>query len=96
MIVACSSCKYLVEKKKYKGKVGGAKYFCSKTKCYVYGDSDNCKAFEKSYTRKAIDCDKIYEEGKSFYDDDKSVGHYVIILVALLILLLVLKLLGNA
>ena len=61
----------------------------------MYGDSDNCKAFEKSYTRKAIDCDKIYEEGKSFYDDDKSVGHYVIILVDLVILLLVLKLFGK-
>lgn len=94
--MACCSCKYLDAKKKYKGKVGGAKYFCSKTKTYVYGDSDNCQVFEKSYARKAIDCDKIYEEGKSFYDDDKSVGHYIFILVALAILLLILKLLGIA
>lgn len=41
------------------------------------------------------DKDKIYEEGKAFYDDDHSVGHYVLILVALVILLLVLKLFGK-
>ena len=93
--MSCSSCKNLVEKKKYKGKVGGAKYFCAKTKSYVYGDGDNCGAYSKSYSRKAIDCDKIYEEGKSFYDDDHSVGHYILILVALVILLLVLKLFGK-
>lgn len=93
--MSCCSCKHLKDDKKYKGCVSGCKYFCGKVKNYVYGDNDVCQFFEKSYTRKNIDCDKIYEDGKNFCDDKHSPSYYILILVLLVVVGIVLAIINN-
>ncbi len=93
--MTCSSCKYLVETDKKEGALCGAKYYCTKTGCYVDGSSDKCNIFEKSYTRKNYTCNDIYNEGRMYSDDDKPVSFYIIVLILILVLGSILRLIGG-
>lgn len=84
--MTCSSCKYLEESKKVDGKVSGACYYCSYFKKYVNGSDDKCEKHDKSYARNNYACDKIYNEGLQFYDDDKPVFIYILQLMFYIIL----------
>lgn len=88
--MSCSSCKYLDGKNKCDGKVSGCKYYCSKVGGYVDGSSNGCDKYEKTYSRTNYECNKIYEEGKHFYNDNTSNGVYLVILIILIILGLIL------
>lgn len=90
--MTCSSCKYLNEKNKKKGHISGCKYYCSKIKNYTLGNNSACPKYEKSYCRKNIECDLIYEDGEDFYDDSKSMSFYIFILICLIILALIVNL----
>lgn len=87
--MTCSSCKNLDEKKKLEGKVSGCKYYCNKNKCYVCGDMPKCKNHQRAYSRDNITCDKIYEEGKDFYNEDHSPLFYLVIIAVVVILLII-------
>ena len=83
--MTCSSCKYLNTDKKYEGCVSGCKYYCEKYKTYIDGSQYSCDQYDKHYGRNSYICDKICEEGHNFYDDNKSVGDYLILLVLIII-----------
>lgn len=92
--MSCSSCKYLKESKKKAGKVSGNLYYCSKIDNFVNGANNGCEKYELSYSRKNYDCDRVYKDGESFYDDDKPVSFYVGLLFLLIIFGVILKILG--
>lgn len=89
--MTCSSCKYLKEDKKYEGSVSGCKYYCEKYKTYFDGSNNSCEEYDKHYGRSSYTCDKIYEDGKDFYDDDRPISFYIVILVLILVLGFILK-----
>ena len=84
--MTCSSCKYLNTEKKYEGAVSGCKYYCEKFKSYMDGSQYSCDNYEKNYGRSNYTCDKICDDGNNFYDDNKSVGYYIFVLVVIIIL----------
>lgn len=83
--MTCSSCKYLKEDKKCEGAVSGCKYYCEKYKAYIDGSQYSCDKYEKHYGRSNYMCDKICDDGNNFYDDSRSVGDYVILLILIII-----------
>lgn len=83
--MTCSSCKYLNTDKKYEGAVSGCKYYCEKYKTYIDGSQYSCDKYDKHYGRSNYTCDKICDEGRDFYDDTKSVGECLILLVFIII-----------
>ena len=83
--MTCSSCKYLNTDKKYEGCVSGCKYYCEKYKTYIDGSQYSCDKYDKHYGRNNYICDKICEDGHNFYDDNKSKGAYLILLVLIII-----------
>lgn len=87
--MTCSSCKYLKENKKREGCVSGTCYFCSKNNCYVNGTNNKCEKYELSYGRSNYICNKIYNEGKKYYDDSTPNSFYLFILIILVILAIV-------
>lgn len=89
--MTCSSCTFLKDKEKTEGKVSGACYYCSKCKTYVNGSNNKCVNYEKSYGRTNNACDKIYNEGLQYYDDDKPVIFYVIELLIFLFLAIIIN-----
>ncbi|MGN1342291.1 MAG: hypothetical protein ACI4VL_03585 [Bacilli bacterium] len=77
--MTCSTCENLNEDKKLDGKVSGRKYYCNKNKCFV-GGNDFCDKYHYSF-RNTDKCNEIYNEGIQFYNDTRSVGYYLIILI---------------
>lgn len=88
--MSCSSCAYLDLSKKKNGGCSGCIYYCSKNKCYVNGCNSPCNNY-KSSCRTNYDCDRIYNEGKSYCDDTTPISFYLIILITLVILGLILN-----
>ncbi len=86
----CSDCKYLDINKKQKGAVSGCLYYCSKKKGFISGADNICENFERTYARKRIEINEIYEEGKNFYDNTTPLWFYVVTLIILIILGLIL------
>jgi len=82
--MTCSSCKNLDEKKNVKGAVSGVRYNCKKNKCYVGGDMEACDKYASCY-RDTDTCNKIYNEGRDWDDDNHSPMFYLIIAVILLV-----------
>ena len=87
--MSCSSCKYLEEDKRNEGAVSGCCYYCSKVNSYVNGSNNSCENYEKSYSRSTYTCNKIYEEGESYYNDSTSNLFYLVILIVLIIFALI-------
>lgn len=87
--MSCSSCKYLKESNKKDGAVSGCCYYCSKVNSYVNGSNNSCESYEKTYSRSNYECDKVYEDGKNFYDDSTPISFYLILLVILIILAII-------
>lgn len=84
--MTCSSCKNLNEKKKADGAVSGCKYECKKLKAYVLGSNEACPKYEKCY-RDVDTCNKIYNEGRNWDNDNHSPSFYLIIAIILIIIL---------
>lgn len=93
--MTCSSCKYLKENSKCAGALCGAKYYCSKMKIYVDGSSDRCNMYDKKYSRSNYECSNIYDDGKSFCDDDRSILYHVFILVIIIVIGLLIKVINS-
>ncbi|MBE6153849.1 MAG: hypothetical protein E7166_06475 [Firmicutes bacterium] len=89
--MTCSSCKYLKEEKRVEGKVCGACYYCSNFDKYVKGSDNKCEKHERNYGRNNYNCDKIYNEGLEYYDDDKPIAIYIVELVLFVILAIILN-----
>ncbi len=87
--MTCSSCKFLNESKKYDGKVCGSCYYCSKENNYVNGSNSKCKDYVLSYGRSSYICDKIYNDGEKYYDDNIPNSCYLFLLLVLIILALI-------
>ena len=87
--MSCSSCKYLKGNDKKEGSVSGCCYYCTKINSYVNGSNNKCENYEKTYSRNNYECDKIYEEGKDFYDDSTPISFYVVLAVILAILAII-------
>ena len=81
----CADCKYLMDDKKRKGKVSGCCYYCAKIKEYVNGANSICDNFSKTYSRKYTTIEKIYKDGKDYWNDDTPLP-LVFILVSLIVL----------
>ena len=81
--MSCCSCKNLDTKKKVDGAVSGVRYYCKKNKTYVGGDA-SCPKYEKGM-RSTDDENKIYREGRDWYNDTHSVSYYVFVFVLILI-----------
>lgn len=82
--MSCSSCKYIKYNDKKEGIVSGACYYCSKVNNYVNGSNNKCESFEKSY-RNSYECNKMFEDGESYYNDDTSIELYLILLFIMII-----------
>ena len=82
----CADCRYLREDKKKDGKVSGCCYYCTKIKEYVNGANSICDNFEKSYSRKYTTIEKIYKDGKDYWNNDTPLPLVLFILVVLIIL----------
>ena len=93
--MSCSSCEYLNEGKESKGKVSGACYFFMKNKKYVNGSNSSCKDYKMTVSRKNYICDKIYNEGLRYNNDDKPVSFYLVILIIIVIIGLILTYVSN-
>lgn len=89
--MTCSSCKYLKEKDKSEGSCSGCKYYCSKMNCYVNGSNSSCSNYEEAYYRDNYICNKIYEDGERYSDDNKPMSFYIFIAIILLIILFIYK-----
>lgn len=89
--MSCSSCGYLETSKKKNGGSSGCIYYCSKNKCYVNGCNNSCNNYKSSY-RPNYECNRIYNEGKSYCDDTAPISFYLVILIGLVLLGLILKL----
>lgn len=89
----CSDCDYLnVKNSKCEGV-----YECKKTKEYTNACTVACQNFEKSYSRKAIDKQKLYDFGKETKNRSDSVSDpevYLFLFLAILVGGLILKILG--
>lgn len=83
--MACYNCNNLNPDKSVKGKVDGALYYCKKLKTFVNPAKFECEKFEKSYRKSDVN-DKIYKDGKDYYNDATPLWFYVFILIALIIL----------
>ena len=85
----CSDCDNLNDSKKKEGSIKGCMYECKKLKKMVPGNY-SCDKFEKSYSRKLFDKQRIYTEGREFSDKTKgSVGWTLFLLIILIILALI-------
>ena len=89
--MTCSSCKYLKEEDILEGKVSGCCYYCSNLKKYVKGSENKCEKHERCYGRNNYTCDKIYNEGLEYYNDDKPIIMYIFELVFFVILAIILN-----
>jgi len=87
--MSCSDCKYLKENNKKEGGVCGSCYYCSKIKNYVNGSNNTCEKYERAYSRNSYTCDKIYHEGKEYYDDTTPISFYVVLLIFLTIVAII-------
>lgn len=87
--MSCSSCKHLIEGKKCDGSVSGACYYCCKANNYVNGSDNKCEKYELSYGRSNYTCDKIYNEGIEYHNDNKPVSFYMIILIIFIIIAII-------
>ena len=83
----CYNCSNLDTKKKKNGKRDGCLYFCKKNKCFVNAAKDGCPKWSKA-DRKKTEIDEIYNNGKRFYDDDKSIGFYLFIFILIIIFII--------
>lgn len=86
--MSCSSCKYLNECKKSEGAVSGCSYYCSKINSYING-TNSCENYEKTYSRSNYECDKIYNDGKNYYNDTTPITFYLVLVAILLILAII-------
>ena len=88
--MSCSSCAYLDESKKKNGGSTGCIYYCKKNKCFVNGCNNSCNEYKSSF-RKSYDCNRIYDEGKSYCDDTTPISFYLVLLIGLVILGLIMN-----
>ncbi len=86
----CYNCSNLDPEKKSKGKLDGALYYCKKNKAFVNAAKDGCEKWDKA-DRKSYVNDEIYDESKKYYNDDKPVGFYLIVLIIVVIFLVLLS-----
>lgn len=89
--MSCSSCVYLDESKNKNGGCTGCIYYCKKNKEFVNGCNNSCDNYKSSY-RTSYECDRIYNEGKSYCDDTTPISFYLVILIGLVILGLIFNL----
>lgn len=82
--MGCYNCKYLDTSDKKEG-VCGARYYCTKNKKYVTGNSE-CENYLYDYARKTYVKDEIYNDGVRFSDDDTPIGTYIFILIVIIII----------
>lgn len=85
----CSDCKYLDPEKKKDGIPGYCK--CSKIKDFILANHDACEKFEKSYSRRSYDKEKLYDEAKessnkSSSESNISIGFAIVFFVVALII----------
>lgn len=83
--MSCSSCAYLDASKNKNGGCSGCVYYCKKNKNFVRGCNNSCSDYKSSY-RTNYECNKIYNDGRSYSDDTTSVAFYIVVLVSLVIL----------
>lgn len=83
--MGCCHCRYLCENNKLEGRCSGAIYYCSKQKKYVNGAKDGCDLYLKDYCKTLVTSNEIYDNGRNYYDDDKSPMFYLFILRVMLI-----------
>ena len=88
--MSCCSCKNLDTKKKVDGAVSGVRYYCKKNKAYVGGDF-SCDKYTKG-TRSTDEENKIFREGREWYNDDRPVGYYVLIFILVIIAFIIIYL----
>lgn len=60
-----------------------------KKKCYVNGSNSKCEEFENAYGRGSYECNKIYEDGESYYDDTTPISAYLVLLIFLIIIAII-------
>lgn len=88
--MGCCSCKNLDTKKKVDGAVSGVRYYCKKKKTYVGGDF-SCDKYEKGM-RSTDEENKIFKEGRDWYNDDRPVSYYLLIFVIIIIAFIIIYL----
>ena len=81
----CADCRYFDA-----SAISGCYYYCSKKKEFVSGSNDVCQNFDRTYSRNRYEVNKLYEEGKQFYDNTTLLWFYVMVLIILIILGLIL------
>ena len=86
----CYNCSNLDPKKKSNGKLDGCLYFCKKNKCFINAAKDGCDKWNKA-DRKSSEIDEIYENGNRYYNDDKPIGFYIVLLILVIILIILSK-----
>lgn len=85
----CSDCTYLCVNDK-----GHGKYKCSKIKKDVLANMPACDKFDKAYSRKRYDCEKIYDMAKDLSKkpiDDSSPGTLLLKAIILIIIIVLLR-----
>lgn len=85
----CSDCTYFNPKDKKGGVEGYCK--CSKVKKYLLANQPACDKFGKAYSRRAYDCEKLYDSAKKASNAFSGKETPVIVPVLLLITLIILK-----
>ena len=90
----CADCKYLNEKSKKEGKIGGCLYECKKQKDkklkMINSTMPACDKFEKDLNRGWYKSQCIYDDGKKFDDSSLSWG-WVALLFFMVILGIIIK-----
>lgn len=89
--MSCSSCKYINYNDKKEGVVSGCCYYCNKVNSYVNGSNNECDSFKKSY-RNNYECNKMFEDGEFYYNDDRGIELYLIILFILTVFAMIVNL----
>lgn len=87
----CSDCTFFNSKDKKDGVEGYCK--CSKIKKNILANTPACEKFERAYSRKAYDCEKLYDSAKEAEKKSTGKDMPVIIPIILIIAIIVLKLL---
>lgn len=83
--MGCYNCGNLDAKKKSKGKVSGAIYYCKKMKTYVNPTNNGCKNFKKC-SRKPWDNEAIYKDGQKYFNDRTPAVVYIILFIIIVII----------
>lgn len=87
----CSDCSFFNPKDKKGGVDGYCK--CSKIKKYILANTPACEKFSKAYSRRAYDCEKLYDSANEAVKKSTGKDVPVIIPIILIITIIILKLL---